>query len=256
MSLYDLFQVPRNAPLQTITKSYHKLAKKLHPDKNKEDGAEAKYEEILTAYKLLSDPKEREVYNLRTFGEALNESIATPVKRASNNGGGFKPKSEDQPDPPGSHPVLVTLEEFLTGCTKKVTIGRVLHDAPGVLNNKEFKIQVKPGWKQGTKLTFPGEGDHKNANEEPDDAVFIIKNVPHKHFERDGADLHYTVQISHDQALRGSVIDVPTLEGDTIQLRLSLASLNSSRRFPDRGLPYPKMTNSRGDIVVHFETKD
>lgn len=61
--------------------------------------------------------------------------------------------------------------------------------------DKVLTIDVKPGWKSGTKITFQREGD-QTPNKIPADIVFIIRDKPHPHFKRDGSDLRYTAKIS------------------------------------------------------------
>ena len=56
-------------------------------------------------------------------------------------------------------------------------------------------INVKPGWKSGTKITFQREGDQA-PNKIPADIVFIIRDKPHVHFRREGPDLKYSCKIS------------------------------------------------------------
>ena len=56
-------------------------------------------------------------------------------------------------------------------------------------------INVKPGWKSGTKITFQREGDQA-PNKIPADIVFIIRDKPHIHFKREGPDLKYSCKIS------------------------------------------------------------
>ena len=56
-------------------------------------------------------------------------------------------------------------------------------------------INVKPGWKSGTKITFQREGDQA-PNKIPADIVFIIRDKPHALFKREGSDLKYTAKVS------------------------------------------------------------
>ena len=56
-------------------------------------------------------------------------------------------------------------------------------------------INVKPGWKSGTKITFQREGDQA-PNKIPADIVFIIRDKPHALFKREGCDLKYTAKVS------------------------------------------------------------
>jgi DnaJ-class molecular chaperone len=63
------------------------------------------------------------------------------------------------------------------------------------MEDKVLTIEIKPGWKQGTKITFPREGD-QTPSTIPADIVFIIKDKVHPVFRRDGSDLLYTAKIS------------------------------------------------------------
>src|SRR5690554_3369101 len=60
---YDVLGVSRDANEIEIKKAYRTLAKKYHPDVNKEPGAEEKFKEVQEAYEILSDPQKREQYN-------------------------------------------------------------------------------------------------------------------------------------------------------------------------------------------------
>jgi DnaJ-class molecular chaperone len=105
-----------------------------------------------------------------------------------------KKKSQDAPI---YHDLLVSLEDIANGCTKKMKISRKVLNPDNRTTHVEDKvltIDVKPGWKAGTKITFPREGDQA-ANTVPADIVFVIKDKSHPHFKRDGSDLIYTAKI-------------------------------------------------------------
>lgn len=165
------------------------------------------------------------------------------------------PRKPKKQDPPIEHNLQVTLEEVMKGCTKKMKINRRVI-GPGGMERKEDKVltvNVKPGWKAGTKITFPREGD-QNPSTIPSDIVFIIKDKPHRHFKRDGADIHYVAKISLKDALCGCSLSVPTLDGDELTLRINdVISPSVNRRIANRGLPYPKDSGKRGDLIVNFD---
>lgn len=101
-------------------------------------------------------------------------------------------------DPPVEHELFVSLEEIASGTTKKMKISRKVLNPDNRTTRMEDKvltIEIKPGWKQGTKITFPREGD-QSATTIPADIVFIIKDKVHPIFKRDGSDLLYTAKIS------------------------------------------------------------
>ena len=73
---------------------------------------------------------------------------------------------------------------------------RVLaNDGTAKKEEKVLTINVKPGWKSGTKITFQREGDQA-PNKIPADIVFIIRDKPHQHFKREGPDLKYSCKIT------------------------------------------------------------
>lgn len=116
-----------------------------------------------------------------------------------------------------------------------------------------MQMFIDLGWKAGTKITFPREGDQNPATI-PSDIVFIIKDKPHKTFTRDGVDVSYHAKISLKDSLCGCQLSVPTLEGENITLRISdVVSPSLTRRISGRGLPNPKDPTKRGDLIVHFD---
>lgn len=111
------------------------------------------------------------------------------------HGSPTKTKGRDQ-DPPIEHDLYVTLEEINKGCTKKMKISRRVLQPDGSLKKEEkvLTINIKPGWKAGTKITFQKEGD-QTRNKIPADIVFIIRDKPHSLFKREGSDIRYTAKI-------------------------------------------------------------
>lgn len=101
-------------------------------------------------------------------------------------------------DPPVIHELKVSLEEIYRGCTKrmKITRRRLNQDGRTVrTEDKILNVVIKKGWKEGTKITFPKEGDATSENI-PADIVFLLKDKPHAHFKRDGSNIVYTAKIT------------------------------------------------------------
>ncbi|KAH8365662.1 hypothetical protein KR093_003168 [Drosophila rubida] len=166
-------------------------------------------------------------------------------------------RKRQQQDPPIEHDLYVTLEEVDKGCTKKMKISR-MSMATGTARKEEkvLSITVKPGWKAGTKITFPKEGDQA-PQKVPADIIFIIRDKPHAQFKREGSDLRYSAQLSLKQALCGASVTVPTLQGDRISVSTQgeVIKPTTVKRITGRGLPFPKEPSRRGDIIVAFDIK-
>lgn len=161
-------------------------------------------------------------------------------------------------DPPIEHDLYVSLEDIDKGCTKKMKISRMVMQNDGNARKEEkvLTITVKPGWKAGTKITFPREGDVM-PGKVPADIVFIIRDKSHSTFKREGSDLRYTAKITLKQALCGTTVRVPTLSGEAITLNTTneVIKPNTVKRIQGRGLPFPKEPSRRGDLLVAFEIK-
>lgn len=160
-------------------------------------------------------------------------------------------------DPAVTRDLYVTMEEIAKGVTKKMKITRNVVGPDGRTPRREEKIltiDVKPGWKEGTKITFEKEGD-QSAGKVAADIVFVIRDKPHALFKREGANLTYTAKLSLREALCGARISVPTLEGTKITLNLTseVVKPQTTKRLQGYGLPYPKDHNRKGDIIVHFD---
>jgi len=213
-------------------------------------------------------------FHFNPFGEAMDTDDIFAQHRGASGGAGLgrnhsfhdfhgmrnhnSPQRKRQ-DAPVERDLNVALEDIASGCTKKMKITRRVLNADGKSTRTEDKvlsIDVKPGWKSGTKITFPKEGD-QNPGSIPADVVFILRDKPHSHFRREAADICYTAKISLKDALcGGGTLQIPTLDGRKIPLTLeNVVKPTTKKKIKGEGLPFPKEPSKKGDLVVDFDIK-
>ena len=149
--------------------------------------------------------------------------------------------------PPSIIEVPCTLEQLFTGTTKKLKVTRTVN---GQLQEKIIQLDIKPGWKEGTKITYEGEGDVKPGYK-PQDLVFVIKEKKHDYFKRDKDDLIYEDVISLKQALSGFTVKTKGVDGRQLTLNVTdIIQPGTERRLVGEGMP--KKGGGRGDLIFKF----
>lgn len=163
-------------------------------------------------------------------------------------------QQSQQKKPEQLHHILsVPLESIYTGTVKKVRITKKILDASGQQMSiaKDLEINVKPGWKDGTKLTFEKEGDEVQPGV-AQDVVFEIKSKPHDKFIRDNDDLIFTHEVDLVDAIEGSfTFTLITLDNRELQIKESNFSPNRMKVVSGEGMPNNKK-RTRGDLKIKY----
>lgn len=116
-------------------------------------------------------------------------------------------------------------------------------------------IEVKPGWKKGTKITFPEKGNEQ-PNVVPADLVFVIDERPHEIFKRDGNDLIMTHKVSLSEALTGCTVNLTTLDGRLLNIPITeVINPGYEKVVQKEGMPIAKESGKRGNLRIKFEIK-
>ncbi|KAL0375341.1 UNVERIFIED_CONTAM: DnaJsubfamily B member 13 [Sesamum radiatum] len=116
-------------------------------------------------------------------------------------------------------------------------------------------IEIKPGWKKGTKITFPEKGNEQRGVI-PSDLVFIIDEKPHSVFKRDGNDLIVTQKISLVEALTGYTVQVTTLDGRNLTIPINnIVNPTYEEVVKGEGMPIPKEPGKKGNLRIKFNIK-
>ncbi|KAG0277275.1 hypothetical protein BGZ95_006201 [Linnemannia exigua] len=169
---------------------------------------------------------------------------------------------QQQSSAPEKPPALVralgvTLEELAKGGTKRLKVNRKVRDGSGRSAEKILTIDIKPGWKAGTKIRFPNEGDEL-PNGATQDIEFVLEEKPHDTFTRRGDDLIVDLELTLLEALSGFSKTVKTLDGRTLPVSASSSRVvqpGQEERFPGEGMPISKKPGQKGDLLVRYVVK-
>ncbi len=263
---YSILGVPRNADQKAIAAAYRKLARKHHPDVNRQDPtAEEKFKAVNEAHQALSDPEKRarydQVLDLRQRGGASWEEIlrGAPGGRQTAPGGwtftvegedaeglgfsdffrqifgqaaGGPPRTQAREDLAGE--VEISLEEAFRGTVRTVRVG-----------SRSVEVTIPKGIESGRRLRLRGQGGARGG-----DLYLEVRVAPHRLFERKGDDLHVEVPVTVSEATLGAEIQVPTLEGAVAMTLPAGTQSGQQLRLRDQGMP--RLGGSgRGDEFVH-----
>ena len=272
---YHILGVNKNASGEEIKRAYRKLAMKYHPDKNpNRKEAEERFKEINEAYAVLSDKEKRKQYD--TFGaegfrqrftqedifrgfdmeEILSSLFGGRGKREFRYGrrGGFdfgdlfgQTTYQDMGRVPQKgedilYELTISLEESALGGEKRISYRK---------NGKieEVSVKIPHGIPPGKKLRLAGKGmEGKNGG--PSGDLYLQINIKeHPFFTREGDDLIVDKEINFSEAVTGTTIEVPTLEGKK-NLKIPPGTQSHTKmRLKGLGIPHFQ-GEGRGDEFV------
>ena len=241
---YAILGVAKDVSEADLKKTYRKLARQFHPDSNPDDPkAEARFKEISEANSVLSDPELRREYDqVRAMGGGARFSAGgrpgqpggfEDVFGGMFGGGGRQRASTGYDDIFGGIFGQSTGgfggfggptrgRDLTTGVT--LDFMTAIHGDTVKLeqnNGRSINVKIPQGVADGQKIKLKGKGEPSYDGGQPGDLVLTVSVRKHPVFERDGLNLRVDVPVTFVEAVLGATIEVPTLAGETVKLRVS-----------------------------------
>ena len=241
---YAILGVSKDVSEADLKKTYRKLARQYHPDSNPDDPkAEARFKEISEANSVLSDPELRREYDqVRAMGGGARFSAGGRPGQP----GGFEDVFGGMFGGGGRQRASTGYDDIFGGMFGQSTGGFGGFGGPtrgrdlntGVTldfmtaiqgdtvkleqnNGRSINVKIPQGVADGQKIKLKGKGEASFDGGQPGDLVLTVSVRKHPVFERDGLNLRVDVPVTFVEAVLGATIEVPTLAGETVKLRVS-----------------------------------
>lgn len=264
---YSVLGLSRTADAQEIQRAYRKLARKYHPDVNREPDAADRFKEIGEAYSTLSDPETKARYD--RFGADFRQySSAGPAGSTAGWGAGG-PRPGPRPGRSGYGNVNVNMggdvdwEDLLGGWIRQQGAGRAQgadHEAELRLTLEEairggrrtlrlaqpdgetrnYDVDVPPGVLDGQRIRLAGEGAAGREGGPPGDLSLTVRIQPDTRYRLKGRDIHFDLPVTPSEAALGAKIKVNAPAGPVTITVPEGSSSGRRLRLRGQGMPDPR----------------
>ena len=171
---------------------------------------------------------------------------ATGRRGAGTRGGG---RVRQRPGRDVEHEIELTLEDAYHGTTRRLALK---HDGQA----RTVDVRIPAGVGDGSRVRVAGEGEHGTAGASAGDLYLRVRLQPHPVFERKGRDLYVKVPIPVTTAVLGGEVEVPTISGKTVRLRIpQLTQNNQLFRLKGYGMPMVGKPDETGDAYARVEVQ-
>ena len=266
---YEILGCKKDASQDDIKKAYRRLARKFHPDVNKNPEAEERFKEIGEANEVLSDPEKRKAYDRFGSNWKSGQDFEPPpdwnagfdfhrTRQSSAGTGDFSDFLESlfggrgfqaDPDSWGGNrsfmargqdihaKIEISLEDSYAGSSRTITLNKTVQEQNGriVVRPSSLNVTLPKGIIEGQQIRLEGQGS-PGMNGPNGDLFLEIAFTRHPLFTVQKRDILLPLPVSPWEAALGAVIKVPTL-GGSVDLKIPANSQNGKRlRLKGRGL--------------------
>ena len=285
---YATLGVSRDASQDEIQKAYRKLARKFHPDVNRDSGAEERFKEITESYEVLKDPEKRKVYDRFgadwkhyaqggapppgygaegfnfDFGGGGASGFSSFFDMLFNQGraggggaggpfGGFGFDTSGGGMGGGGwasrgHDQEARIVLSLEEAARGGHRELTVSD-PTTGQNRTLSVNLPPGVREGQRIRLAGQGGPGAAG--PGDLYLKVELRPHERFRLEERDLFTDLPVAAWEAALGSEASVRTLNGP-VTVRIP-AGTSSGRKIRLRGRGFPNPKGEAGDLYAEIK---
>jgi curved DNA-binding protein len=278
---YAILGIKRDASQDEVKRAYRKLARKYHPDVNKDPDAESKFKDVGEAYEVLKDPEKRAAYDKfgsnwkegqdfkpppnwdagfefsgggytgtdhggfsDFFEELFGRGRFSGFTRGGQQGAQFRMKGEDQ-----HAKIVIRLEDAYQGTKQTVTLTRARVDESGHVRTEphSLHITIPKGITEGQRIRLEGQGSPGFGGGSSGDLYLEIAFAPHPVFHAEGRDIYHILPVTPWEAALGATVNVATL-GGRVDLKIPPGSQGGRKlRLKGRGLA---TNGKKGDQYV------
>lgn len=266
---YAVLGVDKKADQKEIKAAYRKLARKYHPDRNKQPGAADKFKQVNEAYEVLSDPEKRETYD--TIPPGWNEAQgfswandgarwAGPWRKGHDGqgirftvgsqgadgfsdffrmffgggGGGFQAGAAPYEDFRRTAYKGADYEGSITITLREAYTGT---EREVRVNGSEIRVKVPAGVANGTRLRLAGQGGPGSEGAPRGDLFLKVKVLRHHFYTVQGKDLVCDLPVAPHEALLGAEVEFPAFKG-TVTVKVPPGSqTGDTLRLKGLGMP-------------------
>jgi curved DNA-binding protein len=284
---YEVLGVSRNASAEELQQAYRQLARRYHPDVNKDPEAEERFKEVNEAYQVLSDPDTRARYD--RFGPAFRQMPEGAEREPAGAGfggfGGRGPRtggrrSRVYVDQGGEQVYVgedlgggsfggIDLDDLfgglfggrggpMGGADQEAELELTLEEAysggrrwitlPGPDGQRSYEVTIPPGVTDGQRIRLAGQGGRGAGGGRAGDLYLIVRIRPHPRYRPEGRDLHVDLPVTPWEAALGATVPVDTPGGE-VKVKVPPGT-SSGRRLRLRGQGMPNPRGQPGDLFA------